>query len=266
MREKLLLLFLPALVGLTADPSGDVPAPDGLSGEDIYQRVVDSRLRSFVSVASLTSGNSSRAIACLWFRVVWKDFSDTEPGVESRAVIYLAKPFAIRHTGYYLQVNKDDANDEFLWTRAFGFTRRVNLRGVGIHGTDFTYEDVVPQETDGFTYRRTEDTIFHDVPVYVVELKPRPGEPSDYWRILVFVDKVRNVVLYALYYNTAYVPIRELVIPPKEVKKFGDSWVPMEMTMRSLTTGSYTTLRVDEFDANPELGDRDFDMRRLEGH
>lgn len=274
MRAVLLLalglLARPAAADPVADTTQDVAHEDGLSGRDLYDRVIAHRLRSFSMRATLVTGDGDGSEQRSEFHMRWQDFRDAEGrptrGVRAKAILEFEAPFALRFAGYMVQLNADRSSDQFAYVSVLRRIVRVNMRGVTLYGTDFSFEDVIPTEAEDFLYRRIADDVRDGHRVHVVELYPAEGAESEHSRIRVSIDPERYVILAARYWNAAGVATKELAIPSASVQRFGDSWIPMRATMRNLESGSYTTLIVEEFQANPEL-DRDaWNLAKLESH
>ena len=100
----------------------------------------------------------------------------------------------------------------------------------------------------------------------MVDLFPRQLTDSEYSRIRVYVDRDRNVVVRARYWDAAGVEIKELRAPPARIQEFDGVYVPMEATMRHLRLESQTTLVVNALVPNPDLDAESFDLGRLETH
>lgn len=263
----LALLFSPsASAELVADPDGDVAAPDGLSGREIYDRVVAHRLRSFYFDAELENGNGKGDKRRLSFRLIWKDFRDEDPEVLSRTKIELDEPFFLRFGGLLIEKKRGEPAQQWAYLPEFRLTVRVSMRALAIHGSAFAFDDIIPPEAEDFTYRRRADDVYEGKPVYVLEGVPRAHTLSNYSRILVSVDKARDIPLRSRYWNAAGLEIRELSFPPASLERFGRSWFPMLATIRDLRSGEFSTIRLGRFVANPELGRSAFDLRRLESH
>ena len=142
----------------------------------------------------------------------------------------------------------------------------VNLRSEAVFGTDFAYEDVIPREIEESEYERVADETVSDIPVYVVEVVPKPFTVSDYSRVRVYVEKERFVPLRTRYWDDAGVEVKELRAVPSEIRNFDGVWLPMKATMRNLQQDSFTTLVVSNFVPNPDLPQATFDLSRLEAH
>lgn len=243
---------------------------DGLSGQDIYQQVLDNRFRSFTQVSRLISADRRGRTQESRFRMKWQDLRNgdgmPEDGVLTRTMVRYTHPFDLRHSGYLILVNDQRSPDQFVYYPSRRRVVRVSLRSEAIYGTDFSFEDVVPREAGDFRYRRRPDEEFRGVDVYVVELFPEEIAKSEYSRIRVFIDQQRSVVLRARYWDEAGVEVKEFRAPPELVRDFDGVFVPTRAVMKHLLNDSATTLVIDEIDANPAFDDETFNLRRLEGH
>jgi hypothetical protein len=257
----LLLLLAPAPAGSDATE---------LSGRDIYARVITNRFRSFSEESRLISADRSGREQETRLRLHWKDFRDQSgapsDGVLSKAVVRYTHPTDIRYAGYLVQANAERTNDQFIYYPSKRRVVRVNLRHEAVHGTDFSFEDVVPRELEDASYLRRPDAEFGGLPVFVVELVPREKAASEYSKVWVYVDQQRFVPLRTRYWDAAGVEIKELAADPGTLREFDGVWIPMEATMRHLLLETWTKLVITSFVPNPELGESVFDLSRLESH
>jgi hypothetical protein len=263
----LALLALCTLPGASAEPQPQAPAQP-LSGRDIYARVISKRFRSFSEESRLISADRSGREQETRLRLHWKDFRDGNgvptDGILSKAVVRYTHPTDIRYAGYLVQSNAERTNDQFIYYPSKRRVVRVNLRNEAVHGTDFSFEDVVPRELEDARYERRADATFGEIPVFVVELVPRPKAGSEYSKVWVYVDQQRFVPLRTRYWDAAGVEIKELAADPASLREFDGIWIPMQVTMRHLLLETSTRLVITSFVANPELGENVFDLSRLE--
>jgi hypothetical protein len=245
-------------------------AQGALSGEEIYARVLRNRFRSFTQASRLISADRGGREQETRFEMHWKDFRDAggspAEGVLSKAVVRYTHPYDLRYAGYLVQANASRANDQFVYSPSRRKVMRVSLRNEAVHGTDFSFEDVIPRELEDATYRRLPDATLDGVPVYVVELVPRERTASEYSKVEVWVDRERFVPLRSRYWDAAGVAIKELAADPARVRDFDGVWVPMEATMRHLLFETWTRLVITDLVPNPALGEDIFDLGRLESH
>jgi hypothetical protein len=261
----------PPLAGTSgaAAPVAAHAALEALSGEEIYARVLRNRFRSFTQASRLVSADRSGREQETRF-VHWKDFrgpgGNAAAGVLSKAVVRYTHPFDLRYAGYLVQANAGRSNDQFIYSPSRRKVVRVNLRSEAVHGTDFSFEDVIPRELEDATYRRLTDAELGGIPVHVVELVPRDRSESEYSKVEVSVDRERFVPLRSRYWDAAGVEIKELSADPARVRDFDGVWVPMEATMRHLLFETWTRLVITDLVPNPPLGEDVFDLGRLESH
>jgi len=254
-----------------AEAAAPAPSPsDALSGEEIYARVLQNRLRSFSEESRLLSADRTGREQETRLRMHWKDFRDErgEPqgGVLSKAVVRYTHPTDIRFAGYLVQANAGREADQFVYYPSKRRIARVSLRNEAVHGTDFSLGDLIPRELEDATYQRQPDAEFGGLACYVVELVPRAKANSAYSKVWVYVDRERFVPLRTRYWDAAGVETKELAADPATLRQFANIWIPMRVTMRNLLLETSTTLVITDFVPNPALAETVFDLARLESH
>ena len=241
-----------------------------LTGHDIYDRVLRNRFDSFSQETQLISGDRGGRQQESRLELIWQSFRDEngQPlrGVVSKTLVRYVYPFDIRFSSYLVISNHERINDQFVYYPSRRKVVRVNMRSEAVFGTDFSYEDVVPREIEESEYERVADETVSDIPVYVVEVVPKPFTASDYSKVRVYVEKERFVPLRTRYWDDAGVEVKELRAVPSEIRNFDGVWLPMKATMRNLQQDSFTTLVVSKFVPNPDLPQATFDLSRLESH
>jgi hypothetical protein len=243
--------------------------PDAqLTARDIYARVLENRFEQFTQETRMASGDRVGRVQEARITLAFKDFRDAEDqpvrGIVSKVLIKYEAPFDLRYSGYLSIQNHERLDDHFVYLPSKRRTLRVNLHGKAVFGTDFSFEDVIPHELEDATYRRLEDTVLDDAPVFVVEAFPTPQLDSAYSRFLFYIDKQRYVPLRVRYFDLGGVEVKELRVRPQDVQDFDGVQVPMKLSMRHLLLETFTTLEVLRLDPNPNLPDAAFDLRRLE--
>jgi hypothetical protein len=277
------LPFAAAALAAALVLAGSVPAPRAadapqpaadadakLTGRDIYERVLSNRFDSFSQESRLVSGDSGGREQESRLRLIWQSFRDEDGnptrGIVSKTLVKYDYPFDVRFSGYLVIANHERVNDQFVYYPSRRKVVRVNLRSEAIFGTDFSFEDVIPREIEESEYARVADETVSDIPVYVVEVVPKPFAASEYSRVRVYVEKDRFVPLRTRYWDRAGVEVKELRAQPSTIRQFDGVWLPMQVTMRNLVLDSFTTLVVTNLVPNPELTQATFDLSRLESH
>ena len=262
-------VLLVALALLAASPP--TAADDAkLTGRDIYDRVLRNRFEAFSQDTQLISGDRGGRQQESRLQLIWQSFRDENGnptrGVVSKTLVKYLYPYDVRFAGYLVISNHERINDQFVYYPSRRKVVRVNLRSEAVFGTDFSYEDVIPREIEESDYERVADEMLGNIPVYVVEVKPKPFSASEYSRVRVYVEKARFVPLRTRYWDDAGVEVKELRAAPSEIRNFDGVWLPMKVTMRNLQLDSFTTLVISNFVPNPQLAQSTFDLSRLESH
>jgi hypothetical protein len=270
-RPRALGLALAAcLLAVSARGAEEDASPSGLTGREIYDRLLANRFDTFEQQTRLVSGDRSGNAQESRMTVLWKSFraEDGEPrkGVLSKTKIRYTHPFDLRFSGYLVINNRDRTDDQFVYLAARRRVRRVNLRGEPVMGSDFSFEDVVPREIEEADYQRLPDEVLDERPCHVVEIVPKGQVDSEYSRFRSWIDLERWVALKTVYWDTAGVQVKELRSPSAEVRAFDGVWVPMRTEMRNVPKETFTILTIDELVPNPKVPDGEFDPRKLESH
>jgi hypothetical protein len=243
---------------------------DRLSGRDIYERVLRNRYQTYIQQSSLLSGdragNEQETRLKLWFESYKRDGAIPDDGVLSNTIVKYTHPFDLRHAGYLIINHQQRPSDQFVYLPTYRRTRRVNLRGEAVFGTDFSFEDVIPRELDDATYERRPDAEIQGRKVFVVQAVPTPEANSEYARFEVWVDKDKDVPLRTRYWDNNDIEVKGLEVVESSIERIEGVWVPMRMTMRNLRLDTYTTLQIEKLEPNVTMGKSKFTVRRLEGH
>jgi hypothetical protein len=253
-----------------ARSSEDAPATDGRTGREIYDEVLANRFRATRQNARLVSGDRSDNTLESRMTVLWKTFRDENEnateGVFSKTVVRYTHPFDLRFSAYLVINNEDRPDDQFVYLNSRRRTRRVNLRGEPVLGSDFGFEDVIPREIEDAEYRRLPDDVHDGRGCHVVEIVPLASANSEYSRLRSWIDKQHPVVLRTQYWDHDGIAVKEGTAPFAEVREIEGVWVPMHAEMKNLVTESWSRLLIEDFEPNPMLDSGEFSQRRLETH
>jgi len=244
-----------------------LPEGGAMTGRAIFDRFLENRLHSAVQYQTVLSrdpgGNEQRSR--FWVR--WKDYRDENKkavdGVLAKTLVKFEAPDDMRLTGFLMVVNEDRSNDQFVWTPSTARVRRVQLRGVGVMGTDYTFDDISWKSAEDADYERLPDEEIEGTPVYVVEVTMKPFVQSQYKTMRTWIEKEHYIPLRSLYRDENGVEIREMKAPVSGLRNFDGTWVASESTMSNLKEKTSTTIIVDKLDANVALADRHFSTFQL---
>jgi hypothetical protein len=272
------LWFLLSFASLAGAESVDAPesseeaeTPHELTGDDIYQLILDNRFSAFVQELVMQSGDRGGNALRTEVTLRYKNYRKINKRILSKSIAKYRSPQDVRHLGY-LVINKTNGrNDEFIFQPSSRRVRRVNLRGESVFGTDFSFEDIIPQEFEDGTYSRLPDEVVADVDCYVVEVIPTQKADSEYSKFVVHVDKEHYVPLQSDYWDKREVHIKRLRAEPGSIKGFEAAdvdgikkvWVATDQRVDQLKLETWTHLEITELEAKPKLRERDFSEREL---
>jgi len=253
-------------------PAGDevekaLPEGGALSGREIFDRFLDNRLHSAVQWQTVISrdpgGNEQRSR--FWVR--WKDYRDENKkavdGVLAKTLVKFQAPEDMRQTGFLMVVNQDRSNDQFIWTPSSGRVRRVRLSGVGIMGTDYTFDDIGWKSIEDADYKRMPDEVVDGVAVYVIEVTMKPFVDSEYETMRTRIDKEHYVPLHTIYRDANGVETREMLAEAESIENFDGAWVATRSTMHNLKEKTSTSVWVEALDPDVSLADQQFSTFQL---
>jgi len=270
-----LVLFAPkplrAASGVAPPDRSEVEAalPEGgsMKGREIFDRFLENHLHSAVQYQTVYSRDPGGNEQALRFWVRWKDYRDKNhkavDGVLAKTLVKFEAPDDMRQTGFLMVVNEDRSNDQFVWTPSSGRVRRVQLNGVGVMGTDYTFDDIAWKSVEDADYKRLADEELDGKAVYVVEVTMKPFVDSQYSTMRAWIEKEHYVPLRGLYRDENGVEIREMRAPASGLREFNGTWVASESTMLNLKEKTSTRIVVDKLDANVALADRHFSTLQL---
>jgi hypothetical protein len=275
----------PAVAGSSDIAGGDSPDAsqptaadsEALNGKQIYERVLDNRFDSYIQDLTMHSGDRGGNVQDTELELKYRSFREDSKKVLSKTIMKYQAPQDVRHLGYLVINKSDGSEDQFVYRPSARRVQRINLRGEAIFGTDFAFEDIIPQELEDATYERLPDAAIGDIPVYVVEVTPVAEQDSDYSRFVVYVSLDHFVALRVVYWDRNGLKIKELTVVPESITMYesepkGDDdmkqvWLAREQKIVHLKLHTWTRLAVQRLDPNENLKQRHFSERELtKGH
>ena len=253
-------------------PYEDHPSEDGLSGDDLYSRMLENRFSSFEQILSMRSGDSGGNFQEVQLRLRYLSYREPKKKrILSRTIAKYFAPSDVRHLGYLVINKRSGPDDQFVYRPSTRKVRRINVRGEAIAGTDFAFEDVVPQEFEDGAHFRLPDALVDGRETYVVAVVPRIETESEYAKFVLHLEKEHHVPVRTLYWDNKQTPIKRLDARWDSIQRYEDVdagnpkevWIATESKMQHLKLGSFTVLQSERLVAAPGLRDRDFSEREL---
>jgi len=246
-----------------------------LTGDELYQRVLDNRFNSYVQKFMMHSGDRGGNVQTVEIDLKYLNFRGNDKKILSKSIAKYQRPQEVRHLGYLVINKASGADDQFVYRPSSRRVRRVNLRGEAVFGTDFSFEDILPQEFEDASYARIPDAQVDEHDCFVVEVTPRADSNPEYSKFVVYVDKLNYVPLRTLYWDDKGLKVKELNSDAESIARYQDVedgepkevWMATESKIVHLQQQTYTELVVMELTPNPNLRQRDFSERELtSGH
>lgn len=254
-------------------PSGmqlerDLPVATQMSGREIYHRYLENRLRSLEEHLMLISSDPGGHEQVSELLLRWKDYRDENDrptaGVTTKIAVRFLEPFDVRRIAYLVIGHEDRPDDQFIYLPSLDHVRRINLRGVGLMGTEYTIDDLIFQTLEDATYERLLDGQVGGIPAYVVRAQMSPGFQTRYPQVTIYADQAHYVPLRILFQDAAGEVAREYRSNAESIESFDGVWIATEATMTDLREETTTTLIVEDLTPNPGFKDSFFQPWRLD--
>jgi hypothetical protein len=279
-RAAAALLLASALTGPTPRAAAEpvaAPTPQefdqrfatgqALTGREIYERFVRNRFRTMTQHLKIVSTDPGGNAQEVQVRTRWKDYAEVQDpavdGVKAKTLVRFVEPFDLGLLTY-LTIHHDNGElEQFVARPGLERARRIQVRGVGLMGTDFMLEDVAFPSIENGRYERLPDSLVGDTPVYVVRVTLNEDSPSQRRIVTAWIETERYVLLRADYADAAGVVLREWRADVESIREFDGVWVPTVSTMRNVKQDTSSTLTIEALVPNPELPERLFSKRQL---
>jgi len=149
----------------------------------------------------------------------------------------------------------------YLYLPAFKKVKRIasHVKNSSFAGTDFTYDDM---EAKRYSEHYTAVLLASEAEHFVLELRPRKPEDSDYGRLVMRVDRQSFVPMSVEFYNKKDAPVRRL--SSSGLEKIGAYWIAKEREMTDLLSGHRSRMVLSSVRFDTNLGDDLFSTRYLE--
>lgn len=187
----LMILFLPLCF---AEPSG----MEIMKEQEKRQKVETEYTEQIVILADADGSNKEKRL----MRHYSKEMDDGT----SRALMVFMAPADIAGTALLTWENKDRESDQWLYLPAQKKVQRVakGSKKNYFMGTDFTYEDMEPEDIDNFQYTVLRSETIDSVDYWVVEAVPankKKRKESAYSKRLMWIDKQNYVTFRLEFYD-----------------------------------------------------------------
>jgi hypothetical protein len=176
-------------------------------------------------------------------------------------------PGDIEDTALLTFAHKVDDDDQWLYLPAVKRVKRISAgnRSGSFVGSEFSYEDMIPQEVEKYSYKWLRDEPCpgsEQLECYVYE-RYSHDEDSGYSRQVFWRDKAEYRVFNVVYYDRKNAHLKTLTA--KDFEQYNDKyWRPGEILMVNHQNGKSTVLQWEDYHFATGLRDEAFTTRALE--
>ncbi len=188
------------------------------------------------------------------------------PGTGENALIVFSAPADTKGTALLSYSYKDAAKDDDQWL-FLPSVKRVKRIASGnktgsFVGSEFSYEDISPQQVEKYTYKYLRDEVLAKVDCFVVERYP-VDKKSGYTKQVSWLDKAEYRPYKVELYDRKDAKVKTLLILGYD-QYLGKFWRPKKSYMLNHQTGKSTTLEFEGYQFRTGLKASDFDQSVLE--
>lgn len=180
-------------------------------------------------------------------------------------LVYFSAPEHLLGTRLLTIENDGRSTDTFVYLPSLGTVRRITSAegSQSFLGTDLTYGDLERRRVGDLVVGEARRAEHAGEPVHIVEAEPR--RTARYDRVEFVVAASDFARLETRYYKAgSSEPFRIVEVPRSGLREMNGQRVPTRLRIRSIETGTWTEVRVEELVPNPELDDRLFSAKSLE--
>ena len=186
-----------------------------------------------------------------------------------RALLRFLDPADVRGTALLSIENPDRDDDQWLYLPALRKSRRISAanKSDSFVGSDFSYEDLGPEEIDQHEYRFVREDTLDGAAVYVVEAVPNNEQrkrESGYSRREIYVRKDTASIVRINYYDRQQELLK--VFLAKDIRQVPSTktWRAYTVEMKNEKSGHSTVITYGRFVINAGVSDETFSTRELE--
>ena len=175
-----------------------------------------------------------------------------------KSLFVFDNPRDVKGTALLVHAHKEGADDQWLYLPALKRVKRISSsnRSGSFMGSEFSYEDMTPQEVEKYTYRYLRDEPCGALTCSVVERFPTDKD-SGYRRQVVWQDHGELRVWKVEYYDRKDAHLKTLTFD-EYAQHLDQYWRANLLEMVNHITGKSTTMTWKDYAFQTGLNDRDF--------
>jgi outer membrane lipoprotein-sorting protein len=185
-------------------------------------------------------------------------------GEGDKSLVTFSQPRDVEGTALLTHTHVEKADDQWLYLPALKRVKRIsssNKTGAFM-GSEFAYEDLVPQEVEKYRYRFLREEPCGELKCFVVESYPT-YEDSGYQRLVTWIDTDEYRPWKVEFYDSSNQLMKTL--SARNYKQYlGKYWRPDELLMVNHQNGKSTRLDFKTYQFRAGLHDQDFVQANLQ--
>ena len=180
-----------------------------------------------------------------------------------KTLIVFREPKRIRGTALITHAHTLRDDDQWLYLPALGRVKRISgaSKAGSFVGSEFSYEDLAPQEVDDYSYEYIGDEIVAEQDCFKVIRIPKDKD-SGYTRQIVWVDKAQYRIQQIEFYDRKDTFIKKLTVSGYELY-LDQYWRPGHLAMINQQDGKSTDMIATNYVFRQGLTDADFSENSL---
>jgi len=180
-----------------------------------------------------------------------------------KTLIVFREPKRIRGTALITHAHSQRDDDQWLYLPALGRVKRISgaSKAGSFVGSEFSYEDLAPQEVDDYSYEYIEDEIYTGQDCFKVIRIPKDKD-SGYTRQIIWVDKAEYRIQKIEFYDRKHTLIKILTVSGYQ-KYMDQYWRPGRLSMVNQQDGKSTEMIATNYVFRQGLTDADFSENSL---
>ncbi len=247
LRKKMVLLL--AMVAILA---GNAFAEDGRS---IIQKSLDVKRPKFTkSIVEMTLIDANGDKEVRKINEVAKDPGDKT----GAAVIIFKSPSGLKGTRFLQIVNKDRANDKWIYLSSIRKPRRIAgaSGSQDFVGTDATFDDLETRKIDQDKHKLLGEEKVGSFNCWKIESVSVDPKDSQYSKKISYIDKKTFIPVKAEMYDKKGKLLKVLMIQKIEKKK--SYWIPMKGYLKNVQTNHTTKVKIIKIQIDKPVSDKYF--------
>jgi outer membrane lipoprotein-sorting protein len=174
---------------LAAPPAAAAKPADGRAVMDEVDKRRHTKSEYSEGLITVDEKGKSKSKAWRSWRLGW--------GPDAKGLIQFLEPAEVKGVGLLTLSHAGKPADQWFYAPAIDRDRRVakQEKSTRFLGTHFTYEDMEERDVDAYTYTLEGDEPANGAPCFKVTATPKPGEESQYSKLVFWVLHDRFVTI-----------------------------------------------------------------------